>query len=163
MTGLHYTAVHIRSLLGLSRTELQRWLSVLPPFNQVETKARTARVFTITDLAFFRIVVSLHERLGMPLASIAAFSSMLHDQLDMRPALAGSTTRYYLNQTDEGTWETNTEARGPLSIAIDMEPIWWAVYQFVGIDVPAQRELALGLVSLPSPTAQENLRGRVAR
>lgn len=163
MAGLHYTAVHVRDLLGLSRTELQRWLSALPPFNQAQITARTARRFTITDLAFFSIVAILHQRLGISLSFITGFSTLLHEQLDMRVALANTSIRIYLNQSDEGCWDISTEVQGPLSVVLDLEPVWHAVYQFVGIAVPAQRELALGLVSLPPPTTQEHNHGRMVR
>lgn len=163
MAGLHYTAVHVRELLGLSRTDLQRWLSALPPFNQVKTKPRTARQFTITDLAFFRTVAELHQRLGLSLHSIAAFSALLHARLDMRAALAGGTVRLYINHAGEGVWAVGSEAHGTLSVALDLEPIWLAVYGFVGVAMPAQRELALGLVSLSAPLRQEDRRGRQAR
>ena len=163
MARLHYTAVHVRDLLGLSRTDPQPLLSALPPFNQALTKARTARQFTITDLAFFHIVANLHQRLGMPLSSIAPFSALLHEQLDMRAALTGDSVRLYLNQSDEGVWSAGSDVQGPFSVALDLAPVWQAVYQFIGVALPAQRELALGLVSLPSTATQEHRRGRVGR
>lgn len=163
MNGLHYTAVHVRELLGLSRTELQRWLSALPPFNRAETKARSARQFVITDLAFFCIVANLHRRMGISLSSIASFSALLHEQLNMRAALTGTSVRICLNLSDEDSWAISTETQGSMSLVIDLEPMWRAVYQFIGVAVPAQRELALGLVSLPSSDVQEHSRGRVVR
>ncbi|GHU17532.1 hypothetical protein FACS189475_01490 [Betaproteobacteria bacterium] len=156
MVELHYTAVHVRDLLKLSRTELQRWLSALPPFNQALIKARTARKFTISDLVFFSIVANLHQRLGMSLSSIATFSTLLHEQLGLRPALTGTSICIYMNLSDKGIWSIDTEVRSSLSLVLDLEPIWQAVYQFVGIAVQAQQELALGLVSLP--TTQEHSR-----
>ncbi|MFK2902845.1 hypothetical protein ISP17_02625 [Dyella ginsengisoli] len=163
MAGIHYTAVHVRELLGLSRTDLQRWLSALPPFNQVKAKPRTARQFTIADLAFFRAVAELHQRLGLSLHSIAAFSAPLRARLDMRAALTGGTVRLYINQVGDGAWAVGSEAQGALSVALDLEPIWLAVYAFVGVAMPAQRELALGLVSLSGSSHQEDRRGRQAR
>ena len=148
MAALQYTAVHVRNLLGLSRTELQRWLGALPPFAQAPTAARLARQFTITDLAFFSIVAGLHHRLEVPLRTIANFSAALHSQVGFRVAVAGSGGRFFLNQTDDGTWRIGSVAEGSVSLSIDPAPIWESVYQFVGV-APAQRELALGLVALP--------------
>lgn len=155
MAGLQYTAVHVRTLLSLNRTELQRWLATLPPFCSATTQARTARLFTITDLAFFSMVAWLHQRLDLPLRTIATFSSAIYDHMDMPAALAGGSARFFLNQDANREWEVGPEAKGDLSITVDPAPIWESVYQFVGIAVPAQRELALGLISLPQP--QDNL------
>jgi len=81
----------------------------------------------------------------------------------MRAALTGGTVRLYINQVGDGAWAVGSEAQGALSVALDLEPIWLAVYAFVGVAMPAQRELALGLVSLSGPSHQEDRRGRQAR
>lgn len=163
MAHLQYTAVHVRNLLNLSRTELQRWLSALPPFSLAPTQARTARTFTIADLAFISIVAVLHERLGLPLRTIATFSAALYGQVDARAALAGSAIRFFVNQVEDGSWQVGPETRGILSLTVDPVPVWESVYQFVGVALPAQRELALGLVSLPQSSEMEHLHARRAR
>ncbi len=163
MASLQYTAVHVRNLLGISRTDLQRWLSALPPFRAAPTQARTARSFTITDLAFFSILSALQERLGLPLRTIADFSAALYDQVDARAALAGSAVRFFLTQGEDGNWQVSADASGVLSLAIDPVPVWESVYQFVGVALPAQRELALGLVSLSQQPEKEQAHVRRAR
>lgn len=163
MAGLQYTAVHVRKLLGLNRTELQRWLATLPPFSFAITQARTARLFTITDLAFFSTVAWLHQRLELPLRTIATLSSAIYDHMDIPAALAGGSARFFLNQDANGEWQVGPEAKGDLSLTVDPAPIWESVYQFVGVAVPAQRELALGLVSLQQQENVERHHGTRAR
>ncbi len=160
MAGLRYTAVHVRTLLNLSRTELQRWLSGLPPFSLAATQARTARTFTITDLAFFSAVAALHQRLEIPLRVIATFSAALYDQVDARATLTGSAARFFLNLAEDGSWQVAPEAAGILSVTVNPEYVWESVYRFVGVTPPAQRELALGLISLPHAFEKEQAQVR---
>jgi hypothetical protein len=122
-----------------------------------------ARLFTITDLVFFSTVARLHLRLELPLRTIAKLSSAIYDHMDAPAALAGGSVRFFLNQAEDGQWKIGPEADGILSISIDPAPIWESVYQFVGIAVPGQRELALGLVSLPQHNNMERPRGNRAR
>lgn len=162
MAGLQYTAVHVRTLLSLSRTELQRWLAALPPFSQASTQERTARPFTITDLVFFSIMARLHQRLELPVRTISKLSLAVFDHLDSPAALAGGSVRFFLNQAEDGAWKISPEPAGVLSLSIDPAPIWESVYQFVGVSVPAQRELALGLQSLPQNLNKERPRAKRA-
>jgi hypothetical protein len=163
MAGLQYTAVHVRTLLSLSRTELQRWLATLPPFSQASTKERTARLFTITDLVFFSTVAQLHQRLELPLRTIAKLSAAMYQYLDTPAIMAGTSARYFLNQANDGFWTIGTDPSGMLSIAIDSAPILESVYQFIGVAVPPQRELGFGLISLPSKDNMERPRAKRAR
>jgi len=151
MAGLQYQAVHIRKLLGVSRTDVQRWLSTLPPFSELPTLARTARTFTISDLAFFSIVAMLHNQLEMPLRTIASFSGGLHALLNAPAASNAMPARYFVNQVD-GRWEIGTEIDGAMSLAIDSGPIWRAVYEFVGLEPNPQFHLQFGLMAVPSPS-----------
>ena len=153
MAGLQYQAVHIRTLLGVSRTDVQRWLSSLPPFNSLPTQARTARTFTIGDLAFFSVVAMLHQRLDMPLRTIAGFSARLHALMNAPAASNAMPARYFLNQ-ESGTWEVGAQMGGDLSLAIDPIPLWRAVYEFVGLEPNPQAHLQFGLMALPSPSVE---------
>lgn len=162
MASLQYTAVHVRTLLNLSRTELQRWLSTLPPFNLAKTQARTARAFTINDLAFFSTIAVLQGSLDLPLRTIAAFSAELYGHIDAVAAVAGSSVRIFINHTSDGGWQVSSEASGTLSLTVDPAPVWESVYRFVGVALPAQRELALGLVSLPPSVNFEATHARLA-
>jgi hypothetical protein len=162
MAGLQFTAMHVRGLLGLSRTDLHRWLTQLPPFNQAPTQARTARRFTITDLAYFSFIALLHRRLGIPLSTISVLSQSLYDHVSRPLSLNATAAPIFLNQVGENEWEASAEARGSLSLVIDSEAVWNAVYEFIGLSMPAQRELALGLVSVNTPSSQELVRGRHA-
>lgn len=162
MASLQFTAMHVRSLLGLTRTDLQRWLSALPPFNQALTQARTARRFAITDLAFFSLVALLHRGLGLPVSTIARFSASLHDHVNRPSSLNSPAARLFLNQVDGGVWEAALEPAGGISISIDPEPVWKDVYAFIGLQMPVQRELALGLVSVNALPLKDAVRGRRA-
>jgi len=156
MATLQFTAVHVRGLLDLSRTDLHRWLTLLPPFNQAPTRARTARHFTISDLAFFSLVALLHRRLGLPVPVIARFSELLYEHVSRLSSLSTPMARIFLNQIGDDAWEISPEAKGSLSISIDPEPVWDAVYQFIGLSTPAQRELTLGLIAVsPRPLEGE--------
>lgn len=154
MAGLQYQAVHIRELLGVSRTDVQRWLSTLPPFSESPTQARTARTFTISDLAFFSIVAMLHKQLEMPLRTIACFSADLHALLNAPAASNTMPTRYFANQVD-GLWQIGTEINGAVSLTIDSAPIWRAVYEFVGLEPSPQSHLPFGLMAVPSPSVEQ--------
>lgn len=143
----------------MSRTDFQRWLSQLPPFNQVVTQARTARRFTINDLAFFSLVGLLHRQLGLPLGDIAEFSFVLHEHVNRPSSLGTPAGRFFLNQFQKGTWTVDPEAKGTVSLSLDPELVWNAVYQFIGLALPTQRELAFGLVSVANPASREAVRG----
>ena len=160
MAGLQYQAVHIRDLLGASRTDVQRWLSTLPPFSVLPTQARTARTFTISDLAFFSIVSMLHTRLAMPLRAIADFSASLHAMLSAPAASNALPARYFINQNQDSVWTVSTEANGVVSLAIDPAPIWRAVYEFVGVEPNPQSHLHFGLMAQPSASIQESANAR---
>lgn len=162
MAGLQYQAVHIRELLNASRTDVQRWLSTLPPFSTAPTQIRTARTFTISDLAFFSIVSLLHRRLDMPLRTIASFSGKLHTMLNAPAASNAMPARYFVSQNDDGAWHVGTEVGGAVSLAIDPVPIWHAVYEFVGLEPNPQSHLQFGLMALPSPSSVEKPNARRA-
>jgi hypothetical protein len=154
MAGLQYQAVHIRELLGVSRTDVQRWLSTLPPFSTLPTQARTARAFTISDLAFFSMVSLLHKQLELPLRAIASFSADLHALLNAPAASNAVPARYFANQVD-GVWHVGTEMDGSVSLAIDSGRIWRAVYEFVGLEPNPQSHLQFGLMALSSPSSEQ--------
>lgn len=154
MAGLQYQAVHIRELLGVSRTDLQRWLSTLPPFRESPTQARTARTFTVSDLAFFSIVTLLHKRLDMPLRTIAGFSASLHELLNAPAASSAMPDRYFVNLVD-GRWQVGIQIDGDVSLAINLDPIWRAVYEFVGLKLNPQSHLQFGLTAVPSPSVEQ--------
>ena len=162
MAGLQFTAVHVRSLLELSRTELHRWLMLLPPFNKEATQARTARRFTINDLAFFSLIALLHRKLGLPVSAIAPFAESLYEHVSRPTALNTPAARIFLNQDASGSWDASADAQGSLSLSIDTEPIWNTVYDFIGLSMPAQRELGLGLISVSTTNSKEPARGRRA-
>lgn len=162
MSEFHFTAMHVRSLLGLTRTDLQRWLNVLPPFNQAPTRARTARQFAITDLAFFSLVAMLHRSLGLPVATIAQLSASLYDYVNRPSSLSSPAVRLFLNRINESAWEVAIEPAGGVSVSIDPQPVWDDVYAFIGLQLPAQRQLALGLVSVNPLSVRNSPRGRRA-
>lgn len=163
MPGLQYQALHVRELLTVSRTDVQRLLSTLPPFSAAPTQARTARTFTISDLAFFSIVSMLHKRLAMPLRVIAGFSGELHAMLSQPAASNSMPERYFLNQGGDGNWKVGIDANGVLSLAIDPAPIWRSVYGFVGLEPSPQANLQFGLMAVPTPSAVESSNARRAR
>lgn len=155
MAVLQYQAVHIRELLNLTRTEVQRWLCALPPFSTAPTQVRTARAFTIGDLAFFSIVSLLHKQLDLPVRSIAGFSEELHTLLNTPTAANTMSLRLFVNQDDGGVWRVGTEVGGALSLAIDVAPIWRSVYEFVGLEPNRQSHLQFGLMALPPLSSVE--------
>lgn len=150
MAALQYQAIHIRELLSANRSEVQRWLSSLPPFSTTPTQARTARTFTISDLAFFSVVSLLRSRFDMPLPAIASFSGALHSMLNAPTAFNALPWRYFVNQEADGSWRVGIEAGGDVSIALDPVPIWRTVYEFVGVEPNPQSNLPFGLMGLPS-------------
>lgn len=164
MKGLDYTAVHVRKLLSLNRSELQRWLAVLPPFCDVATQVRSARVFTMRDLAFFSAVAVLQKQLDLPIRKVSEFSVELHARISATAALSDRGARIYLNRDGTGGWRVAGEPAGTVSLSLDPASLWVAVYRFVGIDTaPTQRELPLGLVSIPPRLNEEPVRGHRTR
>jgi hypothetical protein len=67
-----------------------------------------------------------------------------------------------LESGQEGVWDAALEPAGGVSISIDPEPVWKDVYAFIGLQMPVQRELALGLVSVNLLPVMDPLRGRRA-
>ncbi|WP_290904658.1 hypothetical protein [Aquabacterium sp.] len=113
-------------------------------------------------MAFFSLVALLHRGLGLPVTTIARFSTSLYDHVNRTSSLSSPAARLFLNQVSEGVWEAALEPAGGLSISIDPEPVWKDVYAFIGLQMPVQRELALGLVSVTPPLLRDPVRGRRA-
>lgn len=81
MGSMRLTASHVREFVGVSRTEFQRWLTVLLPYAAQKTQARKARVFEARDLVFFATVLFLISEVGLRLDAVAGFSQCMRNDL----------------------------------------------------------------------------------
>ncbi|MEO6278388.1 hypothetical protein [Roseateles sp.] len=96
------------------------------------------------------------------MTTIARFSASLYDHVNRPSSLNSPAARLFLNRVNEGVWEAAIEPAGGVSISIDPEPVWKDVYAFIGLQMPVQRELALGLVSVNQLPVRDPIRGRRA-
>jgi hypothetical protein len=150
MAVVRFTAVHVRSFLGLTRTEFQRWTSALPPFTQVQTQERNAREFSVRDLAFFAAVDLVHRRLGVPLRSITRHSAELYRHFQSQPLVGASRLHIHLVFDELGNCSLAENVTGELALSIDTASIWQSVHRFVGIEEhdDLQRDLPFGLAAV---------------
>lgn len=143
------TAVHVRSFTGLSRTELQRLLNTIPPFSSSHTQARRARVFSIKDLAFLKIISYLINEVGFGQTQISSFSSLLYQKLGS-PASHDDTAEIKLCLTTEGKWEV-ASIDSKFNFEIETKSTWRELNAFLHLDEPSvQHVLPFGLSAVRS-------------
>lgn len=148
---IRLTANHVREFVGLSRTDFQRWLTILPPYTRQHTEARKARVFEARDLVFFSIVRFLTCEAGLRLDAIANFSECMRDALSKLSDLSIEKRRIFLSFSLEKGWSVNTEEpiEFELTLAVEVTQTWFKVHQFLGLTSNwAQSNLPLGFVPL---------------
>lgn len=157
---MRLTANHVREFVGISRTDFQRWLTVLPPYAGHQTQARKARVFEARDLVFFAIVRLLTAEVGLRLDAVAGFSQCMRNDLTKLSDLCIETRWIALKYSREKGWLVNSDdlTESELSLGVDVTQIWFQVHQFLGLtSIWAQRNLPLGLVAL---NAEDNFANR---
>lgn len=148
---IRLTANHIREFVGLSRTDFQRWLTILPPYTRQHTEVRKARVFEARDLVFFSIVRFLTCEAGLRLDAIANFSECMRDALSKLSDLSIEKRKILLSFSLANGWSVNIEepAEFELTLGIDVTQTWFKVHQFLGLTSNwAQSNLPLGFVPL---------------
>lgn len=145
-------AADVRQFLDLSRSELQRWMTVLPPYASTPTRVRSARRFLVRDLAFLRVVAFLHRDIGIPLAVIAQFANLIYEHVgaylsvDGFPVPAGSSSGITVClDADTGTWHVGQfNAPSRFMLYVELNSVWSEVYAFLGLQ-PSSSQLALPL------------------
>lgn len=148
---MRLTASHIREFVEVSRTDLQRWLTILPPYATRSTEARKARMFEARDLVFFALIRFLICEVGLRLDAIAGFSEYLRDDLSKLSDLSIESRWIVLSYSREKGWRTRLDNATvvELKIEIDVTQIWLEVHQFLGLTSNwAQSNLPLGLVPM---------------
>jgi hypothetical protein len=148
---MRLTANHVREFVGVSRTDFQRWLTVLPPYAGQQTTARKARVFEARDLVFFAVVRFLTAEVGLRLDAIAGFSQCMRSDLTKLSDLSIETRRIALEYSREKGWlmDSNDLTESELSLGVDVTRIWFQVHQFLGLTSNwEQSNLPLGLMAL---------------
>lgn len=151
MGSMRLTANHVREFVGVSRTDFQRWLTILPPYAGQQTHARKARVFEARDLVFFATVRFLTCEVGLRLDAVAGFSEYMRDDLSKLSDLSIEARWITLSYSREKGWSVNAgdPAESELNLAVDVTQIWFKVHQFLGLTSNwAQSNLPLGLVPL---------------
>lgn len=146
---MRLTASHIREFADISRTDFQRWLTVLPPYAGQQTQARKARVFEARDLVFFALVRFLTCEVGLRLDAVAGFSEYMRDDLSNLSDLSLEVRSIVLSYSQEKGWSVNAVDTAGAEIKLDMDvtQIWFKVHQFLGLTSNwAQGNLHLGLV-----------------
>lgn len=148
---MRLTANHVREFVGVSRTDFQRWLTVLPPYAGQQTQARKARVFEARDLVFFAIIRLLTGEVGLRLDAIAGFSQCIRNDLSKLSDLSIETRWITLKYCRKNGWLVNEDGLSAfeLHLEVDATQIWFQVHQFLGLTSSwAQSNLPLGLVAL---------------
>lgn len=157
MGPMRLTANHVREFVGVSRTEFQRWLTVMPPYAEQQTQARKARVFEARDLVFFAAVRFLINEVGLRLDAIAGFSQCMRNDLSKLSALSAESRRVVLIFSSGKGWSigADNELESEFKLEVDVTEIWFRVHQFLGLSSDwAQSNLPLGL----TPVSDSNKR-----
>ena len=148
---MRLTANHVREFVGVSRTDFQRWLTVLPPYAGQQTQARKARMFEARDLVFFALIRLLTGQIGLRLDAVAGFSQCMRSDLTKLSDLSIETRWIALKYSREKGWLLDSDdlTESELSLAVDVTRIWFQVHQFLGLTSSwAQSNLPLGLTAL---------------
>lgn len=154
MIFMRLTANHVREFVGVSRTDFQRWLTVLPPYAGQQTQARKARVFEARDLVFFaliRLLTVLTGEIGLRLDAVAGFSQCMRSDLTKLSDLSIETRWIALKYSREKGWLLDSDdlTESELSLGVDVTRIWFQVHQFLGLTSSwEQSNLPLGLMAL---------------
>ncbi len=149
MRPMRLTANHVREFVGVSRTEFQRWLTVLPPYSGQKTQARTARVFEARDLVFFAATRFLISEVGLRLDAVASFSQCMRTELAKLSDLSIESRRVALIFSSGKGWSVGADStvESEFKLEIDVSEIWSKVHQFLGLTSDwAQSNLSLGLI-----------------
>ena len=148
MVSMRLTANHVREFVGVSRTDFQRWLSILPPYAAQLTHARKARIFEARDLVFFAAVQFLTNEVGLRLDAVASFSDCLRNDLSKLSDLSTESRLVVLIFSSGKGWSIGDDAlqESEFSLKMDVTQIWFKVHQFLGLTSDwAQSNLPLGL------------------
>lgn len=158
MGSMRLTANHVREFVGVSRTDFQRWLTILPPYAAQLTQARKARVFEARDLVFFATVRFLTSEVGLRLDAVAGFSECMRNDLSKLSDLSTESRWVVLIFSSGRGWSIDTDAlqESEVNLKVDVTQIWFRVHQFLGLTSDwAQSNLPLGLVPV-SPVSDSN-------
>lgn len=148
MRPMRLTANHVREFVEVSRTDFQRWLSVLPPYADQPTQIRKARIFEARDLAFFAIVRFLTTNVGLRLDALANFSECLRNDLSKLSDLSSEPRIVVLIFSSREGWSIRDASfqEAEFCLKMDVAQTWFNVHQFLGLTSDwAQSNLPLGL------------------
>lgn len=146
---MRLTANHVREFVGVSRTDFQRWLTILPPFARQQTQARKARIFEARDLVFFATIRFLTGEVGLRLDAVVGFSECLRNDLSKLSDLSTESRWVVLIFSSGKGWSigADTLQESEVNLKIDVAQIWFKVHQFLGLTSDwAQSNLPLGLI-----------------
>ncbi|WNC89598.1 hypothetical protein RI103_18280 [Paraburkholderia sp. FT54] len=148
MSTIKITASDVRECVGVTRSDLQRWLSTLPPFATDGTEARHARQFQTTDLIFLLLIKALVKDIGLKLDVVASFSNQLHEQVSSTSFVERrESAEICLSMIEPGMWRLTSPSSEILSLTLRLQPAREIVYRFLGVEAQsAQRDLPLGFV-----------------
>jgi hypothetical protein len=157
MKTIKITTSDVRVCLGVGRSELQRWLTTLPPFSVETTVERKARQFKVKDLVFLHLVKTLIKSAGLSADTVSGFSLYLYEAVSAATVSARAADRrvtLVLNDNEQWTLDGGTSELAVLTL--DVQPALSRVYTFLGLESqPEQRDLPLGLLVVES---QQNRR-----
>lgn len=146
---MRLTANHVREFVGVSRTDFQRWLTLLPPYSGQQTQARKARVFETRDLVFFATVRFFVSEVGLRLDAISNFSECMRNDLTKLSDLSLETRLVVLAYSHDKGWSTSTDTleESEFVLKVDVAQHWFRVHQFLGLTSDwTQGNLPLGLL-----------------
>lgn len=151
---MRLTASHVREFVEVSRTDFQRWLTILPPYSEHQTEARKARAFEARDLVFFAMVKYLTSQVGLKLDAIANFSECMRNDLTKLSDLSTESRQVALLFSSDKGWsiDSGITQAFEVSLKVDVSHIWFRVHQFLGLTSDwAQNNLPLGLQPVVAP------------
>lgn len=148
MKTIKITSSDVRACLEVGRSDLQRWLAILPPFSVETTMARKARHFKIKDLVFLHLVKTLIKSIGLSAETVSDFSLQLYDAISAATASARSSDRMVtLKLSHNEKWTLEEDSSELAILTLDVQPALSRVYKFLGLETqPEQRDLPLGLL-----------------
>ena len=160
MSTIKITASDVRECVGVTRSDLQRWLSTLPPFAADGTVPRHARQFHTTDLIFLLLIKTLVKDIGLKLDVVASFSGPMHEQVSSTSIVERrESAEVRVSMIKPGMWQLAPLEPAIVSFTLHIQPAIDVVYRFLGIEAQTvQRDLPLGFIVVDNRRASGDMR-----
>lgn len=146
-TGIAIKAKDICDALDVKRHQLRLWTESFEPYCSRKTKERSANRYDFGDLLFFAVVQHIQSQLGVSNSHIANFSHSLYICL-REPQQLVSSPFVFINMNDGRCLKQDQNKFDEEGLFVDLKPAQAKVYEFLGLPIPHQAQLQLGLVKV---------------